>query len=329
MAWTGGTSERGLRLYSGGNYDYLIDYLDRREIRAVDWANGLSFTGLSGAQATLIDAGAGLSATTIAADVTASGFVANGEIVAAQDTFTAGTAAASTNTDTDDDGVVVNLVEIRDSATNNEVVYDDSGTDRRVYGLVQAASGITDNATAVNTTASSENLQISFVYFDSADTITLVPGGITGDIEVSHRIVRSLRNNPATQVVPAPADLEAIDSANVTTERRLLEVTAATTANEQIGVGGDSTNADLTARRTSANYPNEADLSTWDSDFVANGQYRILLNGVEVAVADQATDFTGIDWAAARVDVDTSVPIVAFQRVLDIGEVIEIVVPTA
>jgi hypothetical protein len=101
---------------------------------------------------------------------------------------------SSTVHEVDPHGIYANAVHIRrpidGSATSGyPIAFDDGGTKRLVFGLLQCSSTTTDGATI-----NGNNLQISFVYEDSSGTLRNCP--VSGNIEYQLKFAVSDRDFP-------------------------------------------------------------------------------------------------------------------------------------
>ena len=85
-------------------------------------------------------------------------------------------------------------MDIRDAVTNNEIAVDVSGTRRKVWGLIQSSAA--DGAVVANSTPT-PNIQMSLVYIDASDGLTLTSiDAVNHDIEFHLNVIYSLRNLP-------------------------------------------------------------------------------------------------------------------------------------
>ena len=171
---------------------------------------------------------------------------ASGSIFNIIDTWVAddGTGAAifdinqnALNTTTDEPGNILNLVEIRDATTHEPITDTDT---RKVWGLIQAP-GDTLDGEAIGASAV-ENLQISFVKFDS--TSSLVAVALTGDVEFQINLLYSEKNIPAIIMEAGVPDRDIIDPGAELTEPSVREFTVTTKyfAGEEINLA-DGTGA--------------------------------------------------------------------------------------
>jgi hypothetical protein len=136
----------------------------------------------------------------------------NGGVVAAVSTgFTAGTATGDAAAlFTDAHGAVANLIPVVDSTTLDAIL----STGKQVYGLVQAANGTSDGD-AINVTASSENVQISFVTHDGDNTYTLV--SITDTVDIGINKAYAIGNEAAYEVENGLRDIDVVEGSGIST----------------------------------------------------------------------------------------------------------------
>jgi hypothetical protein len=219
-------SERQIRLFEGDSvYSTLADYLNRKIVRPQPFSNTQSVSP-SAASHALIDntvltgnIAIGLGTAQL------SGGVLAAELAGAIDT--AATTAISSA------GSILNLVDIRDASTNNEVTVSVSGTDRKVWGLIQTANGTSDG-TAVGAPAS-ENLQISFVYFDASNALVLT--ALTGTFDFQVNKIYAARNLPNVIKEGGVVEKDVIDlTSKLDTIEAIFTVTTAFAANEVITI---------------------------------------------------------------------------------------------
>lgn len=154
----------------------------------------------------------------------------NGGICVAQNA--AATITGAVTNFTDANGYVVNLCEIRDSITNDPVL--DSSTGKRVWGLLQVKSGVTDG-TAIGASGS-ENIMMSFVIFDNTDALTLVT--VTGTFEFTYTKRYSKRFIPDKTIIGKSSEVDVIQPYTPVIEK--ITVTTAYAANEVITLSSGS-----------------------------------------------------------------------------------------
>lgn len=205
-------TEEQIRLLVG-NFAGLEDYFNKRNVRRQPYNSTNAFTLGSSADFKLLDApthianGSVISRNAVAS---ISGASNQGGIVAAALAGLVGTAANTTITDSS--GNILNLVEIRESVTNNPVVYQDVNTDRKVYGLIQCSNTVTDSD-AVGVSGS-ENLQISFVYYNSSDVLTTVQIG-AGTYEFQRNTLVAERYKPVLTLEGGAVERDVVDLKSV------------------------------------------------------------------------------------------------------------------
>lgn len=264
----------------GGNYATLTDFLNRRRVSVAPFSEADLV--VSAAQFVLLDATnfPGTIALGAASEETTGGYVAAalGGAVG-----TAGLTAIN-----DALGNVTNLVEVRDAATHDSVL---SAGGRKVYGLLQAASTVTDGE-AVGA-AASENLQCSFVEIGEDGTLTLV--AIDGTFEVALPKMYAERHMPSYFKEGSTAEADVIAPSTVPSEPvcRKYIVTAAFAANEIITV---STGAGAGSGASTASGDTIASLGLSAGDFSNDNRTRVRVNGYQQtkgtdAVWDSSTTF--------------------------------------
>lgn len=167
MSWLHNVRHVGFPAALNAAYDTVLEWFQGRDVYVMPWNEAdLSANG----QSILIDS-SNFSGTIALG--TAS--VENGGWHAAALAGAVGTAATSSLSDSD--GHVTNLVDVRD-ADSHDPLLDSDG--RKIYGLLQAASTVTDGD-AVGA-AASENLQVSFIVIAADGTITLT--SVTATVEI-------------------------------------------------------------------------------------------------------------------------------------------------
>jgi hypothetical protein len=255
-------NERSIALRKGGSFTNLDDFLDRRIVKSIPFVITQELA-ISSAQFGLIPS-------TILTGTIGVGTAAltNGSYIAAALAGAVGTAA--TTSISDSHGNILNLVQIRD--TNGDPLFVGSGASAKtIYGLIQCSSGVADGAAIGG--VGSENLQISFVYYN-AGTITLTT--LNQTIQFQANKLYKQRNVPTIEmdtgsVVP---DIMAKDTTPIT---RKFIVTTAFVANEVITL---STGAGASS---GASTPSGDTITLPASDvaMVADNTCRIRYNGVQ------------------------------------------------
>jgi hypothetical protein len=194
----------------------------------------------------------------------------NGWVVAAAGTFTAGTAAGSaTQIITDTHGNIANLVTVVDSTTLDPIL---SGG-KEVFGLIQAASGTTDGD-AITVTASSEDLQVSFVTADGDGTFTLATINATVNIGVNKAY--AIGNNATYEVVGGVRGADVIDnSGSGELDYRQFTVTADFAAAEvlTLATGAGSVSG------TSTTAGDTITIGASAGEFNGNPNYKVFIGG--------------------------------------------------
>jgi hypothetical protein len=268
-------TEEQIRLVTG-NYNGLEDYFNKRVVRRQPYNATNKVTLGSDADFSLLSQpGNILPGAVISRNAVASinGLSNQGGIVSAA---LAGAVGASATTGTTDSaGNVLNLVDIREDVTNNEITFDDAGTDRKVYGLIQCSNSVTDSD--VVGSAGAENIQISFVYFDATDSLAVatIPAG-TYQFQL-HTLVAE-RYKPVLTLEGGAIERDVIDLAEaVNTNEALYSITASFGASEvwdlTTGIGAVSGTSTITG--TFVALPSSA------IDFASNTRVQIYRNGVK------------------------------------------------
>ena len=221
----------------------------------------------------------------------------NGEVVVAALSGSVGTASASAIV-TNDLGVILNAIEIRD-ATTNDIINDSDG--REIFGLLQCDSTASDGDAIGG--SGSENVQISFVKYDASDSLVLV--SLNGSIDFTVNRLFANRNQKDLQFIGSAPIKESI--AQSIDNVRYFVVTTGFIANEVITV---STGAGATAGVTTVSGDTITSLGASGAVFNADKKTRILLNGYE------ALKGTDVIW-------DSSTTF-HFWRALDVGDSFQI-----
>lgn len=291
-------SEREIQLYKGGNFADLVDFMDKKEVIEFPWVETQTVTPAS-AQFKLLPSS--VIAGFIAKGTTST--TVNGGVVCAALAGAVGTAAITSIADTY--GNILNLVEIRDSTSNDPIV--DASNDI-VYGLIQCSSAAADGAAiAANP---SENVQISFVKFDSTNALALVTLNQALDFRVTK--LYALRNQATLMKLAGSKDRDIV-TGNQSQLERVLVVTTAFVVDEVItistGAGGIA--GVSTATGDTILLPASSAL------FVANGRVSVHRNGVRMSKTGTKI---GVTWDSTN----------SFHCpfALDIGEEILIVAPS-
>jgi hypothetical protein len=295
--------------WTGGNYATLEDFISRRKVKATPYQGGQEVT-TSAAAFALIDSSVLAGTLAIGTDTTQE----QGAVVAAQLAGAVGTAATTKIQDAI--GNVLNLVDIRETESNDPITDTDG---RRVYGLIQAASTATDGD-AIGA-AASENLQISFVKYDASDTLVTV--ALTGDIEFVVNKIYSDKYLPILFMEggATPVDVVVKDSSQkervytIATDNAPagLEINLDTDALAENGTSTVTIDADMSSTLGTAPLPASG------ATFANNPGIQIYRNGVKLLKG--ATETTGdVGWKSTAV-LQLNVP-------LYVGETIHVVVPS-
>lgn len=289
-------SEDQIKLYGGGNYPGLEDYFNARVVRRQPFNSTNKFTLASAANVKLVDAPTHVAGGSVISKgaIASSGASNQGGIVSAA---LAGVVGSAANTSVaDSSGNILNLLELRESVSNDDVVIVDGVTERRVYGLMQCSSTVTDSD--VVGASGSENIQISFVYFDSSDALvtTQIPAG-TYEFQLNTLVAR--RFLPVLAMEGGAIDRDVIDLKNTV---KLLEGRYdVTTAFPAVDVWDLATGAGTTGVSTASGDYATLLLPSSSAEFVANPRVQVLRNGVEqrkgVEVVYNST--TGLHFVAA------------------------------
>lgn len=255
-------SEEQLKLYYGGNFTTLKDYLNRKVVKEMPWVNTQTVTP-SSANVKLIPA-AVLAGTLAIGTATAQ---VNGSVIVAALAGAVGTGATTSISDAL--GNILNLVDIRDSSTNDPLV---DSSNRKIWGLLQSDSSATDGDAIA--AAASENLQISFVIFDSSNALALTTVNQAIDFKVNK--VYAERNTPTLAKEGGNRDLDIISGVQGIL-RRYLTVTTAFAANEVITIstGAGAGSGVSTAAGATLLLPVSSGL------FLSDGRVGVYRNGVK------------------------------------------------
>lgn len=294
-------SERQVKTdYTGGNFPTLKDFLDQKKVRKMPWATARQVA-VSSANFVLINS-------SMISGVIAKGSTTtqvNGSVIAGALSGAVGTASASV-TVADAQGRIANLVQVR-KATSNDPLLDSNG--RVVYALVQCASTVTDGDSIGG--SGSENLQLSFVVYDSSQALALTT--INETIQFGIKKVYAARNEGAfVDEDPITPETE-IEAASVsTTLIRTYKVTTAFVANEVITV---STGAGATAGVTTVIGDTVSSLGASAAAMASNQKLQLERNGVP---QDKSVSGGEVVWDSATT--------FHFTEALDVGEQFNILI---
>jgi hypothetical protein len=282
-------NERQVRLRKGGNFTTLDSYLDKRIVRAMPWSETqvVTLAGVSVAQVpnTLV-----AGSIYIDGSNTATG---QGSVVAAAGAFTAGTPVWENTSLADVNGNLLNMVDVRDATTHDPVI----SSDRQVYGLIQAATGVADG-----TAISANNLQISFFYVAADGTITAA--SLTGDVEFTTNKEYKARYEPTITIEGGKRDVDVVSDSTAVRLTKYTVTTGTTAGNSVLDVAADTlSNSGVVTESGFA-------LATLSStDFNANTT-RFYLNGVK---QDKGVDVTFLTATTMQITLQ-----------LDAGDIFEI-----
>lgn len=175
-------NETQIKLYTGGVYSDLNNYLDRKTVKSLPFITTQTVNVIV-ANFTLLDnliISGNLSVNNTSSYVT-------GGIICAELAGVVGAGSLASISDTS--GFTLNLIDIRSATTNKSIV---DSANKKVWGLLQCSNGTADGVAVGAPTF--ENLQISFVVFDNLDNLVLTT--ITDTIEFQINKLYSLRNIP-------------------------------------------------------------------------------------------------------------------------------------
>lgn len=246
-------------------YAGLKDFLDRKKVVPIPF-NDSSSVAVSSAQHALLQDVDFPAATTDLPRTIAKGktTTTNGGVFCAA--LAGAFNAAATDSVSDDLGNVLNMVELRDAVTHDPVM--DAGTDREVYGLIQCDNTAADGA-AIGAVAS-ENVQISFVYVDSAGAFQLAT--VNQTVEFVHNRPYLDRYLPTIVLEGGSRVQDVLNAAEKT--RRGFQVTTAYPALASIlvttGAGAPS----------GASTPDGKTLNALPAGFDTDDLWQVRLNGV-------------------------------------------------
>lgn len=302
-------NETMIKLYKGGTFSDLREYLDRRIVKPIPYTAG-QLVSPSGATFALID-------DTVLSGTIAVGTTSTDNAGGVQSAALGGLVgtAATTNV-VDGNGAILNLVDIRTAATNEEVKDTD---ERKIWGLIQNSNTVTDGDAIGG--VGSENLQISFVKFDASDALALVSLGGTFEFQVNK--LYAARNLPVLMKEGGIVEKEVLDiaAALVPSVTRRLVVTTAYAADEVINIntGAGSVAGAATPSGDTVGFPASAAL------FNSNGKVFIFRNG-------KALDKGTIPGSPVDSDPEaqfSSTTTFKTKDAIDIGEVLVIITPSS
>jgi len=264
----GGINKR--QIVYGGNFATLYDRAKQAKVKTLPFVSTQVVT-LTDDEYALIDSS--ILSGNISLDTTS---VYSGGVVAAKLSQAVGTAA--TTEISDSLGNVANIVSIRDSTTKDPIKY----LDNEVFGLIQADVSATDGD-AIGA-AESENLQISFVYVATDNTLTLCP--VTATIEFQVRKMFTDENLPVYEVESAGAGPDIVSPVGPVVKVAKYIVATAFVVNEVITLttGGGAADGVATPSGDYASVTLGASANAFRDD----NTVEVLENGVEQV---KSTDF--------------------------------------
>jgi hypothetical protein len=243
----------------------------------------------------------------------------NGSIVMASLPGAVGT--GSVNVTADAFGNAMNLVRITDASTNEAYELPDTHPtypNRQVYGLLQAANGVTDG-TAVG---ASSNCQISFVVFDESNVIQLV--AINGTFEFDTNTFRDNLHVPQVIMHGAKQIDDALTGGNLDFVERSFTVTASIAVGETLNINTGATNGSGTTTVATVTDGGVAitnlNIQTSGALFESSPSLVALDNGIQMIKGQSPL-------VAPSEVVWVSTVTVSFYRVLDIGDRVTMRIP--
>lgn len=265
-------SEKQIQLFGGGNYAALNNFMDRKLVRKLPFTEVREFTLVGAADNVALNDTQIPEAVRIAIG-TGTAQIAGDAVLTAQ--LAAAQFGTGVNASISAEAAILNMVDLRNGATNDEVTVPVSGTDRKVWALLQAIDTATDGDPIG--TSGNENVQLSFVYVNSAGTlvVTQIPAGTYG-FRLSK--IYAERYMPAIREEGGVIDQDVVDySSKLDTIQAEYEVTTAFPAADAITLStGDGTTGVSTATGAFASIA----LPSSGALFQSNARVQILRNGV-------------------------------------------------
>lgn len=247
----------------GAAYDTALEWFQGRDVYKMPWSE-TDFN--PGAQSMLIDSGSFPG--TISLGTTSSNN--NGWHAAA---LVGAVGTAATTNISDSDNRLTNEVEIRYSGTHDPVL---DGSNRKIYGLLQADSTVTDGDTVG--AAAAENLQVSFFVYASDGTVTLT--SISGDlIEIALPKLRRRMNLPNYRKAGTAPVADVIATSAATILVRKYVVTSPFAENEIMTIStgtGSISGAATPSNNVIASIGDDA------GDFIGENSTRVRINGQQL-----------------------------------------------
>jgi hypothetical protein len=206
-------------------------------------------------------------------------------------------------------GNIINLVEIRHTVSNNLVKTPINLGEKQVYGLLQCASTVS-NSDLVGSSVS-PNVQMSFVYYNNSNTLTLYTLS-DSSYEFHVNRIYQLRYEPVLQLEGGIVDTDVIDLASqLETIESKYTLTSNSSSNDTLNIntGAFSLLGSSTPSKdyTLITLPNNS------GAFTSNARIQVYRNGVK---QDKGVE---VIWA--------SVNSLIISQALEVGEVIEIIAP--
>lgn len=261
----------------GGNFPTLMDYLNKREVAIAPFSEADIV--VTSAQFVL------LNSTQVPGSIALGigSAESNGGVVCAALPGAVGTAAIVNIVDAL--GNVTNLVEVREEDSHDPIL---DGSGRRIYGLLQAASTVTDGD-AIGA-AASENIQLSFIVIAADGTLTLT--AVNGTVEIAVPKMYALRHLPTYHKTGSTAEADVMEASGIPQEPKCRKyiVTAGFAAAEVITV---ATGAGSISGAATPSNDTIASLGATAADFNNDNRSRVRLNG------DQLTKGTDASWVSA------------------------------
>jgi len=303
-----GVSASQVKTYFGGNYEFIDDFLNRKVVKQIPFVAAQELTVSSDNYALIDDSliTARMAIDDGAGDLSGSESVQGG-VVSGKLPGPVGTASASIVIWAE--GSVLNIVSIRDASTHNPII--DSGTGRKVMGLLQADSSAVDND--LITASGSENLQISFVVFNASGGLDLVD--VTGTIQFHTTKLYSQRYLPALMKEGGIVSMDITDATISASLTAIYTITTALQAGEILdlvaGTGSLGGAASISGDPIA--------LPETGAAFISDSRIEVSRNGVEQIRGDNG-DGTPVEWITTTT--------MRVKDEIDIGEEIIVEVPS-
>jgi hypothetical protein len=264
----GNVGSQQIDIRSGGNFSTLESFLDKRYIVRTAFSETVAVTVTNANVSLLSTANVGVLSLAVDASTTAK----NNALMSAKLAGAVGTGALTVVSDSY--GNYLNLVELRDATTHDALYTSSSSSGRKIYGLMQCASTVSDGNAVGG--VGSENIQISFFYVTSAGVMTLV--NVNGAIEMQLPKVFSRRFEPTISLECGSQDAEFIIGGGGVPDIKKMVVTADFAVNEVINLTTGAGGVSGTSTVTGATIALDVDAPT----FNGNNSILVQLNGVEL-----------------------------------------------